>query len=165
MKHRMKSLEKMSSTPSDCRLQETERTRSVNQSRVENSSEQRNQSLEDAGQKRSRPVTSEEIPEDKSLVNVLYICKVNNCGYNCEYSNKQSDQIRSQQLFTVAETLTCDNIICSFTQIRRAFSCNTPIYFFTIVNNLYCSLIVVVVVSLGDTTGKHVARMAEVMNA
>jgi hypothetical protein len=27
-------------------------------------------------------------PEDKSLVNVLYICEVNNCGYNCEYSNK-----------------------------------------------------------------------------
>jgi hypothetical protein len=27
-------------------------------------------------------------PEDKSLVNVLYICEVNNCGYTSEYSNK-----------------------------------------------------------------------------
>jgi hypothetical protein len=68
------------------------------------SSEQRNQSKEDAGQKRSRTVKSELIPEDKSLVNVLYICEVNNCGYNCEYSNIWSDKIRSQQLFTVAET-------------------------------------------------------------
>jgi hypothetical protein len=52
------------------------------------SSEQRNQSKVDAGQKRSRTVKSEVIPEDKSLVNVLYICEVNKCGYNCEYSNK-----------------------------------------------------------------------------
>jgi hypothetical protein len=36
---------------------------------------------------------------------------MNNCGYNCEYPNKQSHQIRSQQLFTVAETRTRDNII------------------------------------------------------
>jgi hypothetical protein len=53
---------------------------------------------------RSRTVKSEVIPEDKFLINVLYICEVNNCGYNREYSNKQSDQIRSQQLITVAET-------------------------------------------------------------
>jgi hypothetical protein len=53
-----------------------------------NSSEQRNQSKEDAGQNRPRIVKSEVIPEDKSLVNVLYICEVNNCGYNCEYPNK-----------------------------------------------------------------------------
>jgi hypothetical protein len=62
------------------------------------------QSREDAGQKRSKTVKSEVIPEDKSLVNVLYICEVNKCSYNCEYSNKLRDQIRSQQLFTVAET-------------------------------------------------------------
>jgi hypothetical protein len=43
---------------------------------------------EDASWKRSRAVKSEVIPEDKSLVNVLYICEVNNCGYKCEYSNK-----------------------------------------------------------------------------
>jgi hypothetical protein len=34
-------------------------------------------SEEDAGQKRSRAVKSEVIPEDKSLVNVLYICEMN----------------------------------------------------------------------------------------
>jgi hypothetical protein len=45
-------------------------------------------SQEGAGQKRSRTVKNEVIPEDKSLVNVLYICEVNNCGYNCEYPNK-----------------------------------------------------------------------------
>jgi hypothetical protein len=44
------------------------------------------------------------IREDKSLVQVLYICEASNCGYNCAYSNKLSDQIRSRQLFTVAET-------------------------------------------------------------
>jgi hypothetical protein len=52
-------------------------------------------SEEDAGQKRSRTVKSEVIPEDKSLVNVLYICDVNICGYNYEYSNKNSDQIQN----------------------------------------------------------------------
>jgi hypothetical protein len=53
---------------------------------------------------------SEVTPEDKSLVNVLYICEANNCDYNCEYPNKFECQIRSQQLFSVAETLTRDNI-------------------------------------------------------
>jgi hypothetical protein len=51
------------------------------------SSEQGNQSQEEPGQKRSRTVKSEVIPEDKSLVNVLYICEANNCDYNCEYPN------------------------------------------------------------------------------
>jgi hypothetical protein len=55
-------------------------------------------------EEQSRTVKSEVISEDKSLVNVLYICEVNNCGYTSEYSNKLSDQIRSPQLFTVAET-------------------------------------------------------------
>jgi hypothetical protein len=41
-------------------------------------------SEEDAEQKRTRTVKSELIQEDKSLVNVVYICEVNNCGYNCE---------------------------------------------------------------------------------
>jgi hypothetical protein len=45
-------------------------------------------SEEDAGQKRSRTVKSEAIAGDKSLVNVLYICEVNNSGYNSEYPNK-----------------------------------------------------------------------------
>jgi hypothetical protein len=60
-------------------------------------------SEEDAGQKKSRTVKSEVIQEDKSLVNVLYICEVNNCGYNCEYSNKITIKSISPQLFTVAE--------------------------------------------------------------
>jgi hypothetical protein len=60
----------------------------LNQSRVEISSEQRNLSEEDARQMMSRTVKSEVIPEDKSLVNALYMSEVNNCGYNCEYSNK-----------------------------------------------------------------------------
>jgi hypothetical protein len=42
---------------------------------------------------------------------MLYICELNNCGYTSEYSNKQSNQIRSPQLFTVPETLTSDNNI------------------------------------------------------
>jgi hypothetical protein len=74
-----------SSIPSGGQLQETELTRSVCQSTVEISSVE---SEDDAGQKRSRTVKSEVIPEDKSLINVLYLCEVNNCGYNCEYSNK-----------------------------------------------------------------------------
>jgi hypothetical protein len=36
----------------------------------------------------SRTLKSEVIPEDKSLVNVLYFNEVNNCGYNCEYPNR-----------------------------------------------------------------------------
>jgi hypothetical protein len=44
------------------------------------------------------------IPEDKSLVNVSYICEVNNCGYNCEYSNKTAIKFRTHELITVAET-------------------------------------------------------------
>jgi hypothetical protein len=83
------------------------------------SSEQRYRSKEDDEQKRSRTVKSEVIPEDKSLVNVLYIFEVNNCGYNCEYFNKVSDQIRSPQLITVAETLTCDNIVSYYAGISR----------------------------------------------
>jgi hypothetical protein len=38
----------------------------------------------------------------------LLIC--NNRGYNCEYSNKFECQIRSSQLFTVAENLSRHNI-------------------------------------------------------
>jgi hypothetical protein len=67
---------------------------------VQNSS---NQSQEDTGQKRSRTAKSEVIPEDKSLVNVLYICKVNNCGYTSEYSNKIAINSRTHELFTVTE--------------------------------------------------------------
>jgi hypothetical protein len=54
----------------------------------EGSDNEMRDSEEDAGQKTSRTLKSEMIPEDKSPVNVLYICEVNNCGYNCEYSNK-----------------------------------------------------------------------------
>jgi hypothetical protein len=50
----------------------------------EGSDNEMRDSEEDAGQKRFRIVKSEVIPEDKSLVNVLYICGVNNCSYNWE---------------------------------------------------------------------------------
>jgi hypothetical protein len=53
---------------------------------------------EDAGLKRSRTVKSEVIPEDKSVVNVLYVCEVNNSGYNFEYSNKITIKSRTHEL-------------------------------------------------------------------
>jgi hypothetical protein len=68
------------------------------------STEQRNQSEGDARWKRSRIVKSEVIPEGKSLVNVLYICEVNNCGYNCECSNKIAIKSITHELISVAET-------------------------------------------------------------
>jgi hypothetical protein len=48
------------------------------------------------------------IPEDKTLVNVLYICEVNNCGHTSEYSNKIATKSITHELFTVAETYTRD---------------------------------------------------------
>jgi hypothetical protein len=66
-------------------------SRNVTQTQLTDSEGSDNEMREcekDAGQKRSKTVKSEMVPDDKSLVNVLYICEVNNCGYNCEYSNK-----------------------------------------------------------------------------
>jgi hypothetical protein len=59
---------------------------------------------------RSRTVKSEVIPEDKSLVNVLYICEVNNCGYNCEYPNKSQSNSESTNIYRRGN-LTRDNIM------------------------------------------------------
>jgi hypothetical protein len=51
---------------------------------------------------------------DKSLVNVLYIVKWTTTVITVNIQINR-DQIRSQQLFTVAETLTCDNINTGYT--------------------------------------------------
>jgi hypothetical protein len=58
------------------------------------------------------------IPEDKSLVNVLQICEVNKCGYNCENPINWAIKSKANKLITVAENLTrdiwCQEVVTAF---------------------------------------------------